>query len=209
MCYGEACFGYMLIVVIIGFAGLIYLSLKSRKSFLEENVQLTADQIWKEVSGRATKDNFSKSDLIFGIWQDKSSTTPVLLVKDQKNEVIARVEFTKARRQWKILIGKEIYFVDFPLTWNRTALLRAADNKSILASYLKMNIFGKHQFEIPEYGTLASERPYFSLRLIFDYRSNHNLVGTIQELSPRRQIGRLAILPSSLPLHLRVFILAV
>ena len=204
----QVSLGYMLIAVVIGFAGLIYLLLKYRKSFLEGNLQLTADQAWSEVSDRANKANFSKSDLLFGIWQDLSSTLPILLVKDHTNEIVGRVEFTLSCRKFKISVGNENFDVNFPPTWNRSAHLSIENNKSVLASYLKLNIFGKHQFEIPGYGILISKRPNFNPRIIFDYNLNKNLVGTTQEISSRRRIGRLAVLPPILPLHLRIFILA-
>jgi hypothetical protein len=202
--------GYFLIAILVGFAGVIYFSLNARKNFLEENLQLSPDQVWKQFANRSDQQSLpSKADLIFGIWGDRSSTTVELLVKNHENEVIGRVEFPMGSRTLKISAGIENYDVDFPLTWNRIAILRAADNQTSLASYLRLNVFGMHQFEIPGYGTLVSKRPQFSFRFIFDYQSKDHWVGTRQELSAERQVGRLAVLPSSMPLHFRIFILAV
>ena len=208
MCYDQACLGYTLLAVIAGFAGLIFFLLKYRKRFLEANLQITADQVWSEVVNRGYKTNFSKSDLLFGIWQDKSSTEISLIVKNHQNEIVGRVDFSMGVRKFKISTGHEIFDVDFPLTWKRTAHLRTINSNLILASYLKLNIFGKHQFKILDYGTVIAKRPNLGQRLIFDYGLNNILIGVSQEISSRRQIGRIIILPSNMPLHLRIFILA-
>lgn len=208
MCSDQACLGYTLLAIIAGFAGLIFFLLKYRKRFLEANLQITAEQVWSEVVNRGYKANFSKSDLLFGVWQDRSSTETSLVVKNHKNEVVGRVDFPLGIRKFKISVGQEIFDVEFPLTWRRTAHLRAANSKLILASYFKINIFGKHQFKIPNYGTIMAKRPNLSQRLIFEYGLNNILIGASQEISPRQQIGRIIILPSNMPLQLKIFILA-
>lgn len=209
MCSDQICLGYLLIAVIVGFTSLIFGLLKVRKKELAENLQLTADQIWEEISDRAAKFNFQKSDLLFGIWQDKSSTVSTLLIKNNKNEIVGRVEYPIASRKFQIFVGDATFEVNFPMTWNQTAKLRAADKSAILASYLKLNAFGKHQFEIPEVGTLISERPRLTIPAIFDYRLNGKAVGITQAISARSEIGKITILPETMPLHLKIFVMAI
>ena len=209
MCPKKICLGFLLIAVFVFFAGFIYWLLKYRKNFFEKNLLLTADQVWEVVSDRALKLNLLKSDLLFGIRQDQSSTTSVLLVKNYQEEVVGRVEYLLASRKIKIFAGEAAFEVDFPLTWNRTANLRPVNETTVLASYLKLSMFGKHQYAIPQFGKLVSERPGLSPQIIFNYRSEQKLLGTVQEISSRKTIGRLLILPANIPLHIRIFILAV
>ena len=209
MCTDQNCLGFLFIAVLVFFAGFIYWLLKYRKDFLEKNLLLTADQVWEVVSDRAAKLNFLKSDLLFGVRQDKSASTSILLVKNHKDEIVGRVEYLLATRKIKIFAGEKAFEVDFPLTWNRSANLRAFNEPSVLASYLKLTMFGKHQFGIPQFGKLVSERPGLSPQIIFNYRSEQKLIGTAQEISSRKTVGRLVILPASIPLPVRIFILAV
>lgn len=194
--------------VIIGFAVLTYLLIKYRRKFLERNLLLTADQIWPEFSDRAIKAHCSKEDLLFGIWQDGTGTVPMLIVKNYKNEIVGKVEFPIARLGIKISAGNEIFKVKLSLLSDWTASLSAENNTSILASYEKLNIFGKHKFEIPEYGTLIAKPQLLKPRYIFDYHLENDLVGASQEFSPIMRICKLIVLPASLPLHIRIFILA-
>jgi hypothetical protein len=198
-----------LLAIIIFFTGFIFLLLKYRKKFFQRNLLIQADTVWSHVADRATRLNLPKSDLIFGIWQDESATITKFIVKNYKNEVLGNAEIQMASRVIKISIGSETFEVSFPLTWNREAKLRAENSDAILASYLKMNIFDKHQFGIPGYGSLISERSIFSPRMVTDYRLDGLLIGTREEISSFQHVGRLAVIPSDLPLAIRIFILIV
>ena len=85
MPHNESSLGFFLLAVLIGFAVLIYILLKHRKSWLKENLLITADQIWETISERAEKLNLKKSELLFAISQDATATTVCLVVKDAKN----------------------------------------------------------------------------------------------------------------------------
>lgn len=208
MCSSLTCLGFYLGAVLIGFTLLIWILLKYRQIFLKNNMQLTAQQIWKGVSKRATKNSFLDSNLLFGIWQDSSATRRSLVIKNVRNEIVGHVEFPMNERNFIITMGSEIFKAQFPLTWNQTAQLFSQKNDSLLATYCKLNIFGKHQFDVLNYGTLISERPSLSPRIVFNYRLGLQLIGTTEEISSCRQVGRLAVLPADLPLPIQIFILA-
>lgn len=209
MCRDQTCLAYVLLLLITGFAGLVLLLLRVRKKLLVQNLAVTADEVWTEFTHRSPSANFPKSDLIFGVWQDTSSPSPMMVIKDYQNEIVASVEFTFASRSLNILIGQEVFQVEFPLTWKRSAHLRSVGNESVLATYQQLGFFGQHKFEIPHYGTLVCERNGFDLRLRRSYRLNQMLIGTTEELSSLRKIGRLAVFPSTLALPLRIFMLVV
>lgn len=206
MCSEETCLGYALLVTLLGFTILIFACLKYRKKILNQNLTLRADQVWEKVSQRAEKLKLDRSQLNFGIWQDSGFATAALVVKDQQSRIVGRVE--KKIRGWTVKAGDESYRVEFPLTAKRTAVLFKMSDDSKVAAYTSLNFFGKHSFEIPGYGSLASERSSFSFYHVVNYRTGEKLVGTTQNISSRKQTGRIALLPTDIPLHVRIFILA-
>lgn len=209
ICSHSNCLGYLFASVLLGFTALLFFLLKYRKSFLAQNFNLSAEQVWADFSDLKLESHFLKSDLLFGVWQDQTLTKPLLIVKDHQDNIVGQVEFPMASRQFKLTIGSEAFDIDFPASWGRTATLRSESHDLILAKYKTLNIFSKHQIEIPDFGVLISERPYLSPSLIFNYRMNNNLIGIRKELSSRRQIGRLAVMPSSLPMAIRIFMMVV
>ena len=209
MSHNESSLGFFLLAVLIGFAVLIYILLKHRKSWLKENLLITADQIWETISERAEKLNFKKSEMLFGISQDATATTAGLLVKDSKNQIVGQVFSPMATRQRTIKVDNETFTVDFPLAWNRTAILRTSNGEGVIAKYTQASWLGRHEFEVTGYGKLKSERPSLNSKIVFNYRIGEKLIGTAQEISSTRKKGRLVILPLSLPLEVRIFVLAV
>lgn len=207
MCYNQSCLGYLLVAIIVGFIGLIYFSLKYRKIFLANNLKISADQIWEGVAERATQANFEKSDLLFSIYQDKLSAVGMLIFKNSQDQVVGRIECPLGSREYKMLVGQDEYRINFLLSGWKSACLYSAGSDSVLASFKTLNIFGKHKFDIPGVGVFVSKRPNLNLRIIFNYFIGANLVGISQQISPTRDIGRLVVLPSTIPLHLRMFFL--
>ena len=198
-----------MLAVLIGFAVLIYILLNYRKSWLKENLLITAEQIWETISERAEKLNFKKSELLFAISQDATATTVCLVVKDSKNQIVGQVFSQMATRQRTIKMDNDTFTVDFPLTRNRTATLRKSNGGGIIANYTQTSWFGRHQFEVTGYGKLKSERPSLNAKIVFNYRIGEKLIGTAQEISSTREKGNLVVLPLDIPLEVRIFILAV
>ena len=205
----ESSLGFFLLAVLIGFAVLIYILLNYRKSWLKENLLITAEQIWETISERAEKLNFKKSELLFGILQDATATIVCLVVKDSKNQIVGQVFSQMATRQRTIKMDNDTFTIDFPLTWNRTAILRKSNGGGIIAKYTQTNWFGRHQFEVTGHGKLKSERPSLNAKIVFNYRIGEKLIGTAQEISSTREKGRLVVLPLDSPLEVRIFVLAV
>ena len=205
----ESSLGFFLLAVLIGFAVLIYILLNYRKSWLKENLLITAEQIWETISERAEKLNFKKSELLFGILQDATATIVCLVVKDSKNQIVGQVFSQMATRQRTIKMDNDTFTVDFPLTWNRTAILRKSNGGGIIAKYTQTSWFGRHLFEVTGYGKLKSERPSLNAKIVFNYRIGEKLIGTAQEISSTREKGRLVVLPLDIPLEVRIFVLAV
>lgn len=209
MSHNEAELGLFLLAVLVGFAFLIFLLLRIRKSWLKENLKISADEIWGMVSERAEKSNFTKSEILFGIAQDESSTIATVVVKDSKNQIIGKASRLMATRSRTISVNGETFVVEFPLTWSRTAILLPCNGQGVIARYTQTGIFGRHEFDVIGYGKLKSSGPGFSSKRVFDYRLGEKLIGTSQEISSMRKVGRLAAFPLCIPLEVRIFMLVV
>ncbi len=209
MCYDQACLAYLFFAVIVGFTILIVLCLRYRKKFLAENLQLSSETIWKIVAKRASELNLEKTEMLFGIWQDQSLTIQNIVIKNIKNEIIAQVEKRLGSREIKIFKDNEVYQVKYLFKKYKSAEISKLNIDSVLANYSHVNTFGKHTIKIPDQPLIISKRPIFNTLGIFDYYSNDKLVGTVQNISASRQVGRLCIFPANIPIYLKIFILVV
>ncbi|MBC7743204.1 MAG: hypothetical protein H7061_13475 [Bdellovibrionaceae bacterium] len=207
MCFDSSCLGYLLIIVIAAYAILIFFGLKYRKKVLEKNLLLTADQIWRKALSRTNLAKLKKSNLLFSIQQDGSLSTTVLVIKDHNDAVIGQVECATGHREYKIWVGKDLYRINFLLSGWRSAQLISDINANELASYKMVNIYGQHEFNIPGYGKLVSKRVSPFWPKIFNYHDEKTILGLKQRISATRVIGNLVVLPSDIPLAIRIFIL--
>lgn len=209
MCSSNECLIYYLFLVLIIFYLIIYFLLKYRKYLQEQYLKITADQVWESAMKQIACLNLSKANLLFAVWQDVSTTTMSLIVKDANNEIVGQVFTPTGTRKKTIKIGEQFFLIEFPFTWNRTAILHAPNGAGIIAKYVKTNWLGHHKFDLIRHGELISESSSANLRATFNYKLNGNLIGTCQNISTAYEKGRLLILPSNLPIEIRIFILAV
>ncbi len=200
--------GYGLVAVILGFACIIYLSLRFRKSSQTADLNMTPEQVWEIASRRPECSGFSETEMLFGIFQDASFVLAMQVVKNFKGEEVARIEYPMAERRLDIWVGDQRFEVEFPATWRRTARLVSAENKSVLATYEELGAFGRHQFSIPGYGNLVSKRSSFRFSPIYSYFFAEKKTGVVLAISARRAVGKILMMPTDLPLHLRVFMMA-
>jgi hypothetical protein len=170
---------------------------------------MTAEQVWASVAEQAAKLKLIKSDMLFGIPQDASATTVCVAVKDANDKVVGRVHWPMAIRQKTVEIGDEIFLIEFPLSWNRTAILRGLNSAGIVAKYTRTSWLGRHEYDIAGYGVINSERASLSLRIPFNFRMGERLIGMRQKISSAREKGDIVLLPSDIPLQVRIFVLTV
>ncbi len=207
MCHEAACLGSLFIAVLVAFAALIFFLIRYRKNFLAENLKLSPDQVWKNVSQRASRYGLAKGDLLYGIYQDKTSSIRQIVVKDSNGTVIGQAEQPMSVRGMTLILEKETYQVELPLTWRRKAVLKQASGE-VLSTFERLPYtFVKHQFTIPGFGVLQSERARFSFQYPFEYRSHGKVMAITQQIS-QRPVGVIALAPSNIPLPVRIFILA-
>lgn len=195
--------------VLIGTVFLIRFGLKQQDSFQKENLQLTPDQVWKTIASAAAKAGLGRADMLFGIYQNTDLTTVTLFIKDAQGTVIGRVEKTMAERQARIYVGETLFLVEYPLsTWKRRIELHSTQGQGLLATCIEMNFpIGKLRYEIENQAPLISKRNYWSLLYQDSFLREERAIGLVQSIS-QRIVGRVALLPSDIPLPIRIFILA-
>ncbi len=209
MCSDETCLGYLLLGVLVGFALLIYFLLQYRRKFLAQNLQLPADQIWNSVASSALRFGGLRTELIYGIWQDKTTTVSKLVLKNSIGDAIGFIEYPLASTEFKLVLGDEAYTIEYPPLLRRTAYLKKMDGTRLATFQKEPFSILKHRFSISDIGVITSKRPFFNFRVPFDYYHDEKIIGTVQKISSTREIGQLALLPLNYPRPVRIFILAV
>jgi len=209
MINNEVGLAYFLIAILTAFAVLIYVLLKVRVKLQSQDLQINSATVWELIAEHAANLKLQKSNLLFGVYQDVSSNEISITVKNNDNQLVGNVFCKTLTRIRKISIGDNNYIIEYPLTWKRTALLREVNENKIIARYAKTNWLGQHEFEVEGYGLIQSHRPSFDLKVLYDYKLGDETIGSSRKISFSRDIGRLVVLPTDLPLVVRVFILAV
>lgn len=202
----EVSLGYLLLAILLGFAILIYFSLQARQRFQHEDLKMSSETVWKKISDHAFLLNLLKTNMLYGVFQDASSTEIAMLVKDVNNQLVGQVLGKALSRKRIVTIGNEKFVIEFLKTWNRTAILYSTKDEKILARYTKTSWLGGHEYEVAGYGLLKSVRPS---KVRYDYKIAETMIGTSQTVLFARDNGRLVVLPTDLPLAVRIFILAV
>lgn len=198
-----------ILIVAVGFAGLIYFLMNYRRKFQSANLQMSPDDIWKFVAERAAKLGLPRDNLIYGVYVDVDSTTMSLIVKDGKGHIVGRAEKTLGEQQARIFAGDELYLIEYQLLkWNRTIELRSSEEDGVLAEVTELTFpIGKLLYKLAKGSSLVSERNYWNWQYQDNFRSEGRVIGTVQSIPPN-VAGRIGILPPDLPLSIRIFILA-
>ena len=210
MCRTEACLGYLFLTVIFGYAILIFGFLKSRKHLNAKDLQINSEQIWQMRPRFVLSRNISKSDMIFGVWRDKTATISELVVKNSFDKIIGVVEHRWGSREYRIVLGDQIFRVELPLIWGGVVANLVSEDGKIQAIYERKSLsLVNHKFTIINSGELKSKRSLFRLRQSIEYSLNEKFVGMTYQISPFRKIGRVGFFQLNDPLPIKIFILAI
>ena len=200
---------YLLILTLAGFALLIVVSLKVRKRLQQKALSLTASQIYERAATKAQALKLGFDGLIYAVFQDSSATEMSLLAKNSQDEFIGSIRKPTLGRKRFLNTGNQEFIIEFPPTWNRSAILYSAHDGKILARCKQTSWSGAHVYEIENYGSLKSNRSNFNFQGTWEYLKDSKKIGMKQSISSLKETGTLAILPDEIPLPVRLFILSV
>lgn len=200
---------FFLFFFLLGFTGLIFFLLKVRKSELKKNLLLTAVEVRRSIDAGAKELGLTQNELLFGVVQDNNFNEASFVFKNAQNQIVGTTIYPAVKRKLKMQVENETYVIEFPLTMNRTAILRKGEGQEILAKYSSTGWFGKHEFDIPAFGKIFGQKPKLDLKATYHYLLNDKVIGIGQKISLQRESGRIVLLPSTLPLEVRLFILSV
>lgn len=198
----------LLVSLIALFVLVISLGLRFRKKSFQSALQLRAQDVWISVQdGRWDFDN-----LLYGILQDFSSTQLGLIVRDCRDEKVARISLHAGIRQAWITFeaGGESFQADsLPTLWNAVALRRSGEASPALCTFRRLAM-GTFQVEVDGFGTIESKPPS-GLRLAprYEFVIDGKPIGISQHIGGWHNRGIWLVLPSSIPLPVRIFILAI
>ena len=199
------------LVVLVGvvalFAVTIYFSLRFRKRNFAKGLELKAADVWPQFQN----DGFELSGLLYGVWQDFSSTEFGMIVKDCNDQQAARIVYHTGRRLGWITIETSAgnFVADVLPTLRQSVALRSQnDGSQSLCDFSRLTR-GTYRFDAKSFGILESEIPR-GLRLapVFRYMLNGVPVGTSCHIGGWRNLGRMVVLSHDLPLSIRLFVLA-
>jgi len=194
--------------LIVLFALAIYFGLRVRKKNFAENLDLHAADIWPQLQDSAS--NFS--DLLYGVWQDFSSTEVGMIVRDCRDQKVGKIVYRMIARQGCVAIETPngIFETDSLPTLRESLSLRPAnDGSQSLCDFTRL-AGGTYRFDAKSFGILESKPPR-GLRIapVFSYTLNGNPVGASRHIGGWSDRGRMLVLPQQLPLPIRIFVLAV
>ena len=209
MCNSEACLGYLLLIVVSFFSIFIFLLIKMRKNLLNKDLKISAEQLWQDFNMHFVANELKRNDFIYSIWQDKTVRIPMLLIKNQFEEEIGRVEFPFGARGYQIVIQGIIYKVVVNLTWGGDKIVLLSPEGNELAR-LERKAFNprKHVFIIANFGRIESSLPHFDLRMPITYVLNGKPTAFTRSISAMRKIGRVGHFSSEITLPVKFFILS-
>lgn len=189
------------------FGIVIVLGLRVRAKQMSRNLQLRADDVWTGVPAN----KWDRDLLLYGVYQDRSATSVEMIVRDSHDREIGRIVFRMAARPGAFVITTEAGSFEadvLPTMSQRIVLHPAASDTEVLCTFSR-RWWGSHSYEIRSIGTFES-KPRQRLRLapISDISSDGKPVGVSRHIGGAVNRGVLLILPVSIPLHIRLFILA-
>lgn len=169
---------------------------------------LRANDLWTSVQVPGLRFD----GLIYGLRHDFSLTETGLLVRDCHDRQIATIVYRMARRDGWIAIqaGGETFEADVqPEARQRVVLHPAADPASVLCTFSRLPR-GVYRFESPSNPPIESAPPPgFHLAPRFEYRIADCPAGVAQHIGGIRNRGVMLVLPDTVPLAVRLFILAI
>lgn len=206
MCQSSNCLGYILLFSILFFTVFIFVLLKVRKRFLQQDLSRTPESL-KRLLPKSQP--FAQDDFIFSTWQDGSNTMSLLIFRNHLNEEIARAKFPLAAREYPLSVADQDFMITVNLTWGGSSFsLLASDGRELAHIKRKSLNPMKHEVFISDFGSLKSSQPLWSLRVPITYFFGKKQVGATQLISLVRKVGRVGYFSKEVPLPVQIFILA-
>ena len=201
-------FGLFILAVFVFFGLLIKFLLNLREKSLFKNLSINSSDVWNSIKTHATTLGLEKSNIIFGIYQDANHWAGSLIIRNSLDQDVAKKVHPVLKRQKFLIVGEEKYVITYLLTWNKEVTFHQEGNEEILAKWRQNGWFGKHSIDIPNVGTLISGRPSLDFRGRYTYSLNGRIVGLKENSINGYPKGKVAILPDSIPLPVRAFIVS-
>jgi hypothetical protein len=204
----ETQFLIFVLFVFVFFGFFIKLLLRNRKKSLLENTRLTSSDAWNSIKLHATAFGLERSNLIYAIYQDENHWDASIFVRNNLDQNIAKTVHPLINRKKIMTINDEEYVITHLMTWKEEVTFHKEGSVEILARWSEDGWFGKHKIEIPNIGTLFSSGFSLDFKARYKYSLNGKIVGLKEDSINGYPIGRVAILPNSIPDTVRAFILS-
>ena len=189
------------------FVAVMLLGVRARRSEMSRNLRIRAADAWAPFADRG----YPPDALLFGVRQDSSTTETGMLVRDSNDEEVGRITFHAAARTGAITIStaRDSFTVDVLPTWSRRMVLHRANDVSDVLCTFGQSTWGAHRFDVAGVGAIESRRLH-RLRLAptSEISLNGVAAGASRHLGGAVDRGVALMLPTSIPLPVRMFVLA-
>ncbi len=189
------------------FGAVILFGLHTREARMARNLQLRAQDLWAPFA----QSGLERDSLLYGVFQDRSTTQIEMLVRNAKDEQVGRVVFHAISRTGAITISTDTatFAVDVLPTWSQCMVLRSERGSPDALCTSKRLWWGARRFDAREVGILVSRlRHRLRLAPISSISLDGAQVGVSQHVGGAFDRGVLLLLPASIPLPIRMFVLA-
>ena len=202
---------FSIYAIVIGlpvlFTLVIVFGLRTRKKMFAKSLELKAADLWPQIQDA----RFELSGLLYGVWQDFSSTRLGMIVKDCRDQEVGKIIYRVARREWILIECSEGNFAaNSNATMRLSISLRAASTEAggSLCEFTRL-AGGGYRFDAKSLGILESRSPRgLYLAPVFQYTLNGTPAGAGRPIGRWFARGRMLVLPNQLPLAIRLFVLA-
>lgn len=177
-----------------------------RRGMTEANLIRARDLILPAGVSAATANS-----LLYAIRQDVSATELGLLVRNERDEEIGRITFHMARRTgaMSLIVAGESFEADVLPTMRQRIVMHPAGNPATAVCTFDRGAWATHRFAVAGVGTVES-KPGSRLRVAATrtFTLNGRAIGISQQIGGIVNRGVMLVLSDSIPLPVRVFILA-
>lgn len=189
------------------FGAVIFFGLRRRRAQMRASLEIRAQEIWTPFA----QSGWNFDSLLYGVLQDFSATQIGMIVRDSRNEEVGRITFHMAARRGAITIAtaNECYQADVLPTFQRRVVLHSAMNDNEALCTFTRRMWGQHRFDVAGTGAIEGTvdgRLRLAPRYAFSLAGKR--IGVSQQIGGAVNRGVLLILPNTIPLYIRLFILA-
>jgi len=207
MTYTPLALVWSILALCVLFGAVIYFGLRTRRTQMTANLSMRAQDIWAPFAHCG----WDFDSLLYGIRQDFSATQIGMIVRDFRDEEVGRITFHTAARRGATTFATSngSFEADVLPTFRRRVVLLDATNEHEALCTFSGRMWGPLRFALAGTETIEGTvdgRLRLAPRFAFSLAGKR--IGLSQQIGGAVNRGVLLTIPSTIPVHVRMFMLA-